>query len=118
MIKIGKNKMFKFGFFTFAGIILALAGTTVCAQNETLLESVEDLVRHFPRYLEDALSLDDEFESEDGTNQTKLGFGQNQCSRDLLRVFTGLRKKQMWAIEGRSIIVLSCESLTVRPMSV
>lgn len=96
--------MFKFWFCAIAGIVL-LAGTTVFAQNDTFLHSVEDLVLHFPRYLENALSLDDEsLDLEDESNHTNYLFEKHRCSRDLLRIFTGLKQKKMWAIRGMKII--------------
>lgn len=89
--------MFKFGLCAISGIVL-LAASTICAENDTFLESAEDLVFHFPRYLEEALRLHDASDVELKANQTNYFFGS--CSRDLLRIFTGVRQKKMWAIQG------------------
>lgn len=90
--------MFKLGLWALVSGIL-LASAAVCAQNETFLDSVGDFVFHFPRYLEEALSFDDEL-LQNGTNNTNYLFANGSCSRDLLRIFAGLKQKKLWAIRG------------------
>lgn len=90
---------FKFWLYTIAGIVL-LPASMICAENETFLESAEDLVFHFPRYLEEALNLPDPSDEKLKGNQSNYLFEKSQCTRDLLRIFTGVRQKKMWAIQG------------------
>lgn len=89
--------MLKFGLFAFIGIV-SLVGSTTADKNDTFLETAEELILHFPRYLEEALNLDEENQ---GTNSTDRSlFGRSQCARDFLHIFTGLRKKNHWAVRG------------------
>lgn len=95
--------MLKFGLFALIGMVW-LVRIASAGENGTYLEIAEDLIQHFPRYMEEALRLElKEEEKNRGTNPPdQFWFGRNSCFRDFLRIFNGMRKRKMWAFKGNN----------------
>lgn len=72
-----------------------LAGSTSAAENGTYLETAEDLILHLPQYLEEVLKMDEESQSK-GRGLLE----RSQCFADFMKIFNGLRKKNLWAVRG------------------
>lgn len=96
--------MFKFGIGALIGIVIYVQLAS-CTGNETFLDTAADLVYHFPNYLEDAVNFEIEQEEKTDNNKWLYLFARGQCLRDFLHVFGALRKKSLWAIQGKNLSI-------------
>lgn len=72
-----------------------MVGFAIGAENDTFLDDIQDVAIHLPQYLEKAIRLN-EFQYDETSNSTSV----KQCFVDYLRIFSGIGRRQMWAIRG------------------
>lgn len=82
--------------------IIFLVGMVRCdSDNATRLDESQDLILNFPKYLKIALnSAMDANEQKFASSTDPFFKGNLLCFRDFLRVFAGLKQKNLWAIRG------------------
>lgn len=88
--------MFKFGICALIGAAF-LVNVAMCNDEDTIWHLSKELITNFPRYLQEAM---EEEEGQMNLNATTLLFEKHQCLKDYMKIFVGIARKKMWAIQG------------------
>lgn len=87
--------MVKLWIYAFIGVAIFL-NVAKCDHDRSLLENSEELIKNFPRYLEEAFRE----EEEANANVSARFLSKHKCFKDYLKIFVGIARRKMWAVQG------------------